>query len=649
MSTRVLAFRVGQAVRTKLMAQTGGWDRLVARADEFWDVGRIEGHLLSWPSGSLVAPDGRAAVHAGVSGGLLDSTALMRRGEAVTARDFRVLGAPVPPDGPWPWHQDWRYGFSWPPMASHDFYRPKDRPVPFDVKYPWELSRFWFAVMGAQATALGGRDEHLDAALAAVGDWEAGNPIPTAIGWNPMEASMRAINLCLLTGVARSTGITQPKAAGPLLRQLVLHGELIWRLQEYTEIRGNHYAANVAALAIIGLELEGVWPAAEHWAEAARRALSREMCDQFLPGGVHFEKSTAYHRLVTALFLLVDIASTRAGFALSPSPAARLEAAIGYVADLVEPDGGSPLFGDSDDAIVLPFDGAEPADPRPLIGLAGARSGDPRLIGLAGRFPVSAAWLLGGSGLARWLAAPADASVDHQAYRADGGIVTMRRGGSYFIMDVGEVGNRGLGGHGHNDLLSFELILGHSRVFVDPGSYCYTGDAKERDRFRGSAAHNGVMIDGLEIAPLLSMWRISPVAVPTEVSVEFGPAALKVRAGHQGYSRLADPVAHERTVSFDADSQAFECRDEVRSEVGHQVVRRLHLGPEVRAESAGPAALRLHVGGISYLLCWDPGSTLTIEDGSVSRGYFSRDKAAVLELAIDAEPNQALWFSLVLS
>ncbi|UCD17185.1 MAG: alginate lyase family protein [Candidatus Zixiibacteriota bacterium] len=59
-------------------------------------------------------------------------------------------------------------------------------------------------------------------------------------------------------------------------------------------------------------------------------------------------------------------------------------------------------------------------------------------------------------------------------------------------------GQNGLGGHAHNDKLSFELNLDGEDIVVDPGTYLYTPLVDWRNRFRSVRAHNTVVVAGQE-------------------------------------------------------------------------------------------------------------------------------------------------------
>src|SRR5207248_10997711 len=56
----------------------------------------------------------------------------------------------------------------------------------------------------------------------------------------------------------------------------------------------------------------------------------------------------------------------------------------------------------------------------------------------------------------------------------------------------------GKGSHTHNDKLSFVLRLDGDEVLCDSGTGCYTRDPEVRNRFRATAAHNSVLVDGEE-------------------------------------------------------------------------------------------------------------------------------------------------------
>ncbi|MDQ6705572.1 MAG: heparinase II/III-family protein, partial [Acidobacteriota bacterium] len=82
---------------------------------------------------------------------------------------------------------------------------------------------------------------------------------------------------------------------------------------------------------------------------------------------------------------------------------------------------------------------------------------------------------------------------------ANSGIAVISQGPLHILADVGPFGAGGAG-HSHSDTLSFTMRSGDREILIDPGTYTYVADAKWRDWFRGSSAHNTIRIDGLDQA-----------------------------------------------------------------------------------------------------------------------------------------------------
>jgi hypothetical protein len=73
-------------------------------------------------------------------------------------------------------------------------------------------------------------------------------------------------------------------------------------------------------------------------------------------------------------------------------------------------------------------------------------------------------------------------------------VAVMTAGDAHIVIKAGPFGE-GSGGHSHSDVLSLVARLGDREILIDPGTYTYVADAAERNRFRGSAAHNTVRVD----------------------------------------------------------------------------------------------------------------------------------------------------------
>ena len=525
-----------------------------------------------------------------------------------------------------PWDRDWRFNHKWEPgyFREYDFYAD-EKATPYDVKWPWELSRLAGVTPLIEHAVLDGGRRSSDLARELVTDWGRRNPIAGSVNWMPMEASVRGVALALGAQMLAADPATTPDGIAPWVGLAMQHGEFVARTVEWTDVNNNHYLANLVALVVLGAMLESVHAPARRWRRFGETRLWREIMVQFLSDGVNYEMATGYHRLTTELCLLALLTAERAG---RPAPTAvrdRLAAAVRYTAAHTRPDGWVPAVGDNDSARVLTFDRRHTRDPGELVAFGATMLGVP----IHGALPESAApvWLLGATH-----ATALTPREDRLLGFPVGGVYIVRDQGNYLFTDLGDVGLRGRGGHGHNDALGFELQIGGEAVFIDPGVPCYTGDLSRHRTARATGSHNVLRIDGQEQAPILGTWRIGNDAAPTVVRCETDGRDVVITGEHRGYVRLPDPVIHRRTWRFDPAVGRLGLQDEVECRGVHQAERFLHLAPDTRVELAqGVATLRLSRGGV--VRCqWDRGSVALLERSVVSESYGSERLAEVLVL-----------------
>ncbi len=145
----------------------------------------------------------------------------------------------------------------------------------------------------------------------------------------------------------------------------------------------------------------------------------------------------------------------------------------------------------------------------------------------------------------------------------------MSSPGSQLFIDAGPQGVFA-GGHGHADALSIQLITDGRRILIDPGTFCYP--CPERNRFRGTAAHNTLQIDGRDQANPAGPfgWTGMP---ETTVDVWRTGEAFDLFAGHHnGYA----PVIHQRWI-FGLRSKFWLVRDLVTGTGRHRLDLHWHF------------------------------------------------------------------------
>ena len=91
--------------------------------------------------------------------------------------------------------------------------------------------------------------------------------------------------------------------------------------------------------------------------------------------------------------------------------------------------------------------------------------------------------------------------LEHASF-VDFGLFVFRSKRLYLSIRCGPVGQRGRGGHAHNDQLAIELDIDGDPWISDPGSFVYTALPERRNAYRSVTAHFTPTQDGKEQAPL---------------------------------------------------------------------------------------------------------------------------------------------------
>lgn len=649
----VIAFRATQQAKLHLFELARQWDRLDHYIGRFWDARQVARWAAHQQQGAgVIGPAHYQATRTWFNEQPRRAAALKTWADDVATGSIELFDERYHFDwAQMPWDTDWRYGHRWAPAPhqSYSFYQ-RDKAHPYDVKFPWELSRFPFLFPLAQAALLGEGERFSSLIHQALADWQRANPFANSVNWRAMECSMRGITLALVTQMMGVTAQPAHELLALLLGQLTRQGEFLYHTIEYTDLRGNHYAANLVALLLMGHTLAPTYKPAQRWIDYAAPRLCAEIELQYCADGVNFEKSVGYHRLVTELYLLGLIVMERCGQPVTPAARDRIWRACEYTRSYIRPDGLAPNWGDNDSALVLGFDQRSTRDHRPLLALAACYFRDRSFQAAAGEPSAAIPWLLGAEGVAWWQAAEQDPAI--QGYRPlsryfeAGGMVVSRSAKHYLLADFGEVGMKGRGGHGHNDTFSFELALAGQPLVIDPGCPIYTGDLTIYDRFRATSAHNVLAVDGEEMARLLRTWQIADEARPLEVTFEAGQDKDCIEGVHGGYQRLPDPVTHRRRLEFWKEEGRLRCTDDLHCAGKHTVRRWLHFAAGLDLtleESILSVALAPDKRAI---ISWSAGSQAVLERGLTSDHYGHMVEAPVLVLDNSIEGDTTLYLDI---
>ena len=402
---------------------------------------------------------------------------------------YRDIHIPSSPD----WHRDPVHGRR-APLAFWESVPYLD-PACGDHKVTWEFNRHQHFLALGRGFALTGDTRYYRAFTEQLTGWIRANPPLLGTNWASMlELAFRSLSWIWALhffAPAVSADDAEPWIVDLLLaldRQL-LHVEQ--NLSRYfspnTHLTGEALALYVAGRALPALETS---PARQDLGGAV---LLDEAHRQIREDGMHAELSAHYHRYSTDFYLLaLNVARVTAdGREPAFRDAARRQARVLRV--LADDTGRLPLLGDDDGGQLFPICGRAVSDVTDTLSTAAVLLDEPSLALSA---PTEETYWQCGSSLpltqTRWAAGASPASA---ALTASGYYVSRNPLGDHLVFDCGPHGFLN-GGHAHADALSVVLTIRGRPFLVDPGTATYTMDPERRNRFRSSAMHNTVVVDG---------------------------------------------------------------------------------------------------------------------------------------------------------
>jgi hypothetical protein len=163
------------------------------------------------------------------------------------------------------------------------------------------------------------------------------------------------------------------------------------------------------------------------------------------------------------------------------------------------------------------------------------------------------------------------------------------------VLDHGPLGMRPACGHGHADALSLTLYLNGEVVLIDPGTYGYGLDAEVRGYFRGTRAHNTVVVDEADQALQETSFQwSSPFTAQAALSMDEAAGTVAVLARHDGYAGRG--VVHWRCVFLQPET-GFVVHDFISGKGHRTLAAHWHFGVNVHAVNGGAQFLAKTTAG----------------------------------------------------
>ena len=429
-----------------------------------------------------------------------------------------------------------------------------------DSKVTWELNRHQHLVTLAKAFRLSGNQKFAAELFRQWEHWHAKNPYPIGINWaSSLEVAFRSLAwLWVYFLLADSPAMTAGFRAA-WIRSLAVSGRHIDCYLSTYFSPNTHLLGEAVALFFIGTLCPEI-PAAPRWQQRGWQIVQQEAERQVHKDGLHFEQSLYYHVYALDFFLH---SAVLASVNHIPTPVEfdrTLERMLEALAILAR-GGALPQLGDDDGGRL--FDPARNRRTHLLDPLATGAvlfgRGDFKM--LAGGPREETLWLLGEAGLDEFeRLSPVAPKRNSVAFPVSGlYVMTGNHSDRQLVMDAGPQGAH-TAGHGHADALSLTACSGGQDFLIDSGTLEYVGAEGERNRFRGTKAHNTLMVadqDQAEPKGPFSWGRLPKVEAEGWI---VGQTFDLFAGSHDGYSRLPNAVVHRRFV-FSLKSGFWLVRD----------------------------------------------------------------------------------------
>ncbi len=505
-----------------------------------------------------------------------------------------------------------------------------------DSKVTWELNRHQHLVTLAKAYRLSGNQKFAAEIFRQWHHWHGENPYPIGINWaSSLEVAFRSLSWLWVYFLLAESPAMPSGFRDEWLRALAVAGRHIDHYLSTYFSPNTHLLGEAVALFFIGTLCPEI-PAARRWQDCGWKIVQQEAERQVQSDGLHFEQSTYYHVYALDFFLHSAVLASVNLIQVPAQFDRTIERMLDALAALAR-SGCVPRLGDDDGGRL--FDALRNRTEHlldPLVtGAVLFGRGD--LKTLAGGPREETLWLLGAAGmeeLTRLSAAtPAISSV---AMRAAGLYVMSgddpRR---TLVVDAGPHGAHSAG-HGHADALSVTASSGGRDLLIDSGTFEYVGADGERDHFRGTRAHNTLLVAGQDQAEPrgpFSWGRLPRVDAEGWIA---GKTFDLFVGSHDGYSRLANPVVHRRFV-FALKSGFWLVRDLALGYGEYPLDLFWHLGPELKADSTQQNVFLCDGDGLQFVTAEGHVWRQSIEEHPHSPVYGRKENHHVLHFSAQAQ------------
>ncbi|WP_341281164.1 alginate lyase family protein [Paenibacillus sp. FSL H8-0537] len=509
-----------------------------------------------------------------------------------------------------------------------------------DPEFTWGVNRHWHMLDLGKAYLMTKDEKYVQAFKEHFRSWREQNPPPSPRPpyeaavyfqlpgpWRLLETGLRVQSWISAYAYMQSSRLLDEDFFTGLQEALEQHADYLSTYLGDTNI--NHAIMHMQGLFMIGVFL-AEHPKAPYWRQLAMERLQLCQYHQIGPEGIQTELTTHYHDGSIEMFGTPYLLGRLAGHPFPEAYGQQLHRMTSFTLAMIRPDNRSTAIGDSEWV----------SNGRARVAILGGILDDEELT-MLGEVSPDFLWMLGAEAFQRLVE-----RQEHGYSPVTGkdfpqtGYYIMKNVDQHLFFDAAPMG----GAHGHADALNLEWYWRRQLIFADPGRYTYE-EGEWRHYFKSTAAHNTVLIDGMDQTPYVSTqaWG-EPLAECTTHRRESTAAYEFVDASHNGYLRLSNPLLHRRWLLMGKEVPLLLLVDWLDGEGGHQAEQRFHLHPDaaavlIEAEPFPGVQIDYSLSSIGVQMYWtaDAAATATelkpeivIGQGWVSEIYGSKEETSII-------------------
>lgn len=394
-----------------------------------------------------------------------------------------------------------------------------------------------------------------------------------------------------------------------ILDLIYRHGWWISKNLSLYSSLGNHTVAECVGLIFAGAIYRNT-KEGHKWLKTGRDLLKHELYHQIMEDGGPAEQSFNYHRFVLDLYWLAIDLLEKNNLHNCTDLKERLLLGEYFISAFEDSFGRLPSIGDNDEGHAIAH-GIHPKRIKP------------------------------------------DKNTEKLRTFSASGYTTINSNNAVLTFDHGPLGMAPLYNHGHADALSITLSVDKKEMLVDPGTYRYNGESEFRKYFKGTRAHNTVMIDGLDqaIQETGLIWS-RPYKTKLVKCIEID-GSIYLQASHDGYLRIKDKVRHFRAI-YDFDEINFIVKDTFLGKGVHTFELNYHIHPdsEISLEDSGLWKINRQ-GAVIYMRLLDGNNFNVIKGqkdplfGWYSPAYGIKRESGVLSCMMKGIPQQVTFTTAI--